>query len=121
MKNKFLILLCIFCITSAIVVAEETEIELSEWSVTQPRDGHTGSGNSRPCRKCFLASYSGSTLSVFNNTSQTARVVVTSLTSFNVVVSRDWVGTTTEQLPQDSYEIVIYTDEGALGGYFDVE
>lgn len=122
--KKFLFVLTVALLCNSFVVLSQTQegdIELTEWEIYSPRDSNHHGNKPKTCATCFSASHSGSTLSVTNSTSQTARVVVTSLTSFNVVVSRDWVGTTTEQLPQDSYEIVIYTDDGALGGWFDVE
>lgn len=91
--------------------------------ISGPLGGPNVESGSRPsCQMCFSATITGDILNVVNDANETVRVVVTDLTSYNVVISEQVSSELEEQLPAGEYMLEIFpTTYAPMEGYFEVE
>lgn len=120
--RKFLFFLSVCLIGANIVVKADNPqvIELTEVVVSNPKGGpQQGTGGNPGCYTCFTATISNNVLSVRNDAQETVNVVVTNMTTNNVVLSTPVTSDLEEQLPSGYYRLHIIPQTYApMEGFF---
>ncbi len=79
-------------------------------------------GSLPPCQMCFTATITDDILNVWNESDEIVNVVVTDLTTFEVIISTQIVDEMEEQLPAGLYQLeIIPTTYAPMEGFFEVE
>lgn len=119
-KTIFLMCFCLLGIET-MLADEPLLIELREVGVYNrgnPTPTHT-----RPlCPSCFTATIDGNLLNVINDSDETINLVVTDLTTNNVVLSTPVVSYTQNVISEGQYKLeILPTTYAPMEGWFDVE
>ena len=130
MKTKFLYLMLAMIIATTIVFADELdqEVEIQLIEVVgvgiiggdEPLDGPGEAGNNPTDPNQFHATITGHTLSVTVFNTHTTYMLVRNV-SGSIILSRQFVGHTTEQLPSGSYSLELISIGVSYLGDFEVE
>ena len=124
MKAKlFFTCMCLIVTFTGVYAGIPQVIQLSEMVVYHPTTNPVpGTGGGPICDRCFTATITDDILNVVNDANETVRVVVTDLTSYNVVISEQVSSELEEQLPAGEYMLEIFpTAYAPMEGYFEVE
>ena len=122
-KKQILLCLCLIGLSTVVNAGVPQVINLSEAVVYNPQGGPDIEVGTNPtCDNCFTATITDDILNVMNDANETVRVVVTDLTSYNVVISEQVSSELEEQLPAGEYMLEIFpTTYAPMEGYFEVE
>ena len=128
MRRKFLSMLLCSILAATFLFAEETEIEIPLYEILSfgfiggdaPLDNPFDEGHLPPRPTDFHATITGHTLSVTVFNTHTTYMLVRNV-SGSIILSRQFVGHTTEQLPSGSYSLELISIGVSYLGDFEVE
>ena len=123
---KKLFLLCtmgLFFIMPLSCFAEEcVEIVLEEIPIYHPLDDPDMSTPPPSNPTQFSAILQRRILTVTSQSTSTTRVIITNLSTWDTILDKQFIGTTSEQLMSSGfYRIEMYSEENAVEGYFEAE
>ena len=123
--KKILSLLCLALlgVGTSVNAGNPQAIDLSAVVISGPQGGpQQGSGGMPSCDYCFTATITDDILNVWNESDEIVNVVVTDLTTFDVIISTQMADELEEQLPAGLYQLeIIPTTYAPMEGFFEVE